>query len=107
MLAIKKILLVQLYANGDCLYATTIARQIKNDFPNSHLTWAIASSCQNIIKNNPFVDKILEVNDVRKDDIQGFRKFIKNAKSGTYGLFDEIFITQVLIYNLCYKNFIK
>ena len=28
-----KILLVQLYSNGDCLYATTVAQQIKKDFP--------------------------------------------------------------------------
>ena len=38
----KKIILVQLYSNGDCLYATAVARQIKQDFPGSHLTWAIA-----------------------------------------------------------------
>lgn len=97
---INKILLVQLYANGDCLYATTIARQIKNDYPDCHLTWAISFSCRNIIKNNPFVDKILEIKNVKKDDIPGFRKLIKRLKGGSYGSFDEIFITQVIDKNL-------
>ena len=37
-----KVSLVQLDANGDCLYATTIARQIKQDYPGCHLTWWIS-----------------------------------------------------------------
>ena len=45
----KNILLVQLFSNGDCLYATTIARQIKQDYPGCKLTWAIASFCKDII----------------------------------------------------------
>jgi ADP-heptose:LPS heptosyltransferase len=38
----QKIVLVQLFSNGDCLYATAVARQIKADYPGCHLTWAIA-----------------------------------------------------------------
>ena len=57
----QKILLVQLFSNGDCLYATTVARQIKKDFPNCHLTWAIANFCKAIIFNNPYIDEIREV----------------------------------------------
>ncbi|MEO7049339.1 MAG: hypothetical protein ABI091_28810, partial [Ferruginibacter sp.] len=56
----KNILLVQLFSNGDCLYATAIARQIKNDFPGCKLSWAIASFCKNIIAHNPYVDEVLE-----------------------------------------------
>src|SRR5512138_3038540 len=43
----RRVLLGQLEANGDCVYATTVARQIKTDNPDCHLTWAIGSRCRN------------------------------------------------------------
>ena len=51
-------LIGQLGANGDCLYATTLARQIKADFPECELTWAVASACAHILVNNPHVDDV-------------------------------------------------
>jgi len=88
----KKIILVQLYSNGDCLYATALARQIKKDFLGCHLTWAIASFCKSIILNNPFVDEILEVNTVAKNDAPALRSF-KNKifKQKSEGIYDEVF----------------
>lgn len=55
------ILLGQLGSNGDCLYATTIARQIKEDFPDCNLTWAISDLCKNTIINNSYVDSVWEI----------------------------------------------
>ena len=90
----KKILLVQLFSNGDCLYATTVAKQIKKDFPNSRLTWAIAGFCKNIIANNPDVDEMLIINDVAKNDVPAFRKLKKKFfKEKASGKWDEVFIT--------------
>ena len=57
----NRILLGHLISNGDCLYATAIAQQIKRDFPGSHLTWAVSSFCRKIIEENPFVDEIWEI----------------------------------------------
>lgn len=88
----KKIILIQLYSNGDCLYATTVAKQIKQDFPGCQLTWAISSSCKTIISNNPFVDDVLEVNTVPKNDAPALRAFknkILNQKK--QGFYDEVF----------------
>lgn len=97
----KKILLVQLYSNGDCLYATVIARQIKNDFPNCTLTWAIANSCKNIIANNPFVNEVLVTDEVAKNDVAAFRKFKKNVfAEKAAGKWDEIFVTHNMDTNL-------
>lgn len=93
-----KILLVHLYSNGDCLYATTVARQIKQDFPGSHLTWAIAGFCRSIIANNVNVDDILEIDHIAKDDVAAFRKFRKEIKKDTS--FDKIFITHNIDTNL-------
>ena len=56
-----KVALVQLDANGDCLYATTIARQIKQDYPGCHLTWWISSRCRGLLVGNPHVDEVVAV----------------------------------------------
>jgi hypothetical protein len=90
----KRILLVQLFSNGDCLYATAVARQIKQDFPGCHLTWAIAGFCKNIIDNNPYVDEIRVTDEVSKNDVAAFRKFKKKIrKEKKDGQWDEVFIT--------------
>jgi ADP-heptose:LPS heptosyltransferase len=92
---------VQLYSNGDCLYATTIAMQIKNDFPNCKLTWAIANSCKNIIANNPYVDEVLVTDEVAKNDAAAFRKFKKKVfAEKAAGKWDEVFITHNMDTNL-------
>ncbi len=87
-----KILLVQLYSNGDCLYATAIARQIKSDFPDCILTWAVASFCKNIIAGNPYVDEVLEVTSVAKNDTTALRQFRKKVfRQKAQGIYDEVF----------------
>ncbi|MFV0606873.1 MAG: glycosyltransferase family 9 protein [Niabella sp.] len=101
----RKILLVHLYSNGDCLYATAIARQIKKDFPNCELTWAIAEFCKSIIYNNPYIDTIREVNDVKKNDVTAFRKFKKKILlEKKKGLWDEVFITHNMDSNIKYYD---
>lgn len=57
----QRFLLGQLAANGDCLYATILARQIKHDHPRAHLTWAISAPCARLLRNNPDVDEVWEV----------------------------------------------
>lgn len=93
----QNILLVHLYSNGDSLYATAVARQIKQDYPNCKLTWAIASFCKDIISNNPFVDAIVEVTDVAKLDIVAYRKFKKRVlKEKVNGKWDDVFFTNLI-----------
>ena len=53
-----KVLLGQLGSNGDCLYATTLARQLKADYPGCHLTWAVASCCAAVLRHNPYIDAL-------------------------------------------------
>ena len=89
-----RILLVQLYSNGDCLYATAVARQIKQDFPGSHLAWVIAGFCQDIISLNPYVDEVLVTDEVAKNDVIAFRKFKRKVfKEKKEGKWDRVFIT--------------
>lgn len=56
-----RLLLGQLGANGDCLYATILARQIRHDYPDAHITWAISSQCKSLLRNNPDIDDIWEI----------------------------------------------
>lgn len=94
----KKILLIHLFSNGDCLYATSVARQIKNDFPGSYLIWAISAACKNILLNNPDVDEIMEI-EIPKPSLNEkiFNDVIKDShEKKLNGEIDEVFITQIL-----------
>ena len=67
------------------MLATTIARQIKQDYPDSVLTWAIGSCCKQVILNNPYVDKIWEIpladtkKEVGEEDLHELAKITVSA----------------------------
>jgi hypothetical protein len=93
----KRILIGQLGVYGDCLYATTIARQIKQDNPDCNLTWAIGSSYKNILDNNPYIDIIWEYNVASRLDVTNkWYQFKAEAIARkNRGDFDEIYFTQI------------
>jgi hypothetical protein len=101
----KRFLIGQLGCYGDCLYATTIARQIKTDYPDCHLTWAIGSAFRSILDNNPYVDEIWEFPLSGGNDLlcrwQQFEDEALELKKR--GDFDEIVLTQLFPNN--FKNF--
>jgi ADP-heptose:LPS heptosyltransferase len=86
----KKIILIHFYSNGDCLYATAVARQIKQDFQNCHLSWAIASNCKSIIANNPYIDEIIVVDYVHRNDTEVMNQLKAKINLMDY---DHVFIT--------------
>lgn len=91
------ILLGQLGSNGDCLYATTVARQIKADFPDCRLTWAISSLARRVIDNNPDVDEIWEIPLEHWEDMNGVWREFSNEALARHcrGEFDRLFLTQI------------
>lgn len=93
----RRILLGQLVSNGDCLFATTVARQIKLDYPGCHLTWAIGSSSRSILYNNPDLDAIWEVEPRAGETYkETWRRFAREARRRKLrGEFDDVFLTQV------------
>ncbi|NJO93453.1 MAG: glycosyltransferase family 9 protein [Hydrococcus sp. RM1_1_31] len=93
----KRILLGQLGANGDCLNATTLARQIKYDYPDCYLTWAVSSSCRGMVENNPFVDEIWEVPVAPGESMpEVWNRFESDVRKCVLkGQFDEVFLTQI------------
>jgi hypothetical protein len=95
----KHILIAQLNSNGDCLYATVIARQIKEvDYPDAHLTWAVNTKCLQSILLNPYVDEIWEVPTASSlTTLSEWKKFVQEAENRkTAGEFDLIFYTQII-----------
>lgn len=87
-----------LISNGDCLMATVIARQIKQDYPGCHLTWAISNLCRQVIENNPYVDAIWEIHlkDKKSGEKEVWHSFVKEAEQKkAKEKFDEIFLTQI------------
>lgn len=100
-----RILLGQLTSNGDCLYATILARQIKRDYPGAHLTWAISSLCAGMIRGNPDVDDVWEVpmSGWEYEEIL-WRVFEREAlRRVLRGEFDHAFLSQIMPNN--YRNY--
>ena len=101
----RRILLGHLASFGDCLLATPIARQIKNDYPGCTLTWAIGALYRGAIEENPFVDRIWQIPLEKRNEMdQIWMNFeVEARKRLISGEFDQMFLTQVNPNN--YQNF--
>lgn len=101
----KDILLGQLGANGDCLYATILARQIRNDFPDAKITWAISSQCRHLLANNPHVDDIWEIAIPAWDQHEVYWRVFEREALRQYGRrnFDHVILSQIWPSN--FQNF--
>ncbi len=98
----RKFLIIQFGNFGDCLYATTIARQVKFDFPDSHITWAISPRYKSILDLNPDVDFVWEVQPREGHHRDpAWNIFLKEVMSRQKNKeFDEVIFSQTLPYNL-------
>lgn len=99
----EKILLVHLASNGDCLYVTAIARQIKKDYPGCHLTWIISNLCSQVLINNDDVDKVetWEVKSVKDALFDAWYDLQQKLNSpGFKEQYDHIFKTQFFPENI-------
>jgi hypothetical protein len=94
---LTRILLGMLGSNGDCMYATAIARQIKVDFPGCHLTWAIGSLSRQVLVNNPDIDDVWEFPMTSWDQMPHFWALLEiEARAlAEAGRFDHVFLTQL------------
>ena len=91
------ILLGMLGSNGDCLYATAIARQLKLDFPGCHLTWAIGRMSRQVLVNNPDVDTLWEVPQASWAEAErSWTLFEAEAHDlANAGRFDQVYLPQI------------
>lgn len=102
-----RILIGHLNANGDILYSSAVARQIKEvDYPDCHLTWAVGTNCARTLQLNPYIDEIREVPLKAGDDVTAvWNRFCDNArKQVAEGLFDVFYPLQLIGENLLHFN---
>lgn len=62
---IKKILIVKLYALGDCVYAQPMVPNLKANFPNAKIYWLVQKYSRTIIEHIEGVDQIIEWQGIR------------------------------------------
>lgn len=102
----QKIALLHLFANGDCLLATTVAKQIRNDNPNCTLEWIISKKCSSIIINNPDIDIVTEIEIIEGVNIDEIfereLKLVRDKKQR--GEYDQVFVTQILKDYFCFYD---
>lgn len=93
---VKKILIIQTAKIGDLVCTTPIFREIKEKFPSCFLAVLVNSKTEDILKNNPRVDKIILLDDYTKikDKFKLFGKLRKEkydlAISVSPGSFNSI-----------------
>lgn len=79
-----KVLVIQKKRIGDVLTSTILFKALKEKFPNSELHYLIYSNAEDVVKNNPFIDKLIILdNKVRKSKI-AFLKFLFSIKKEKY-----------------------
>lgn len=70
-----KILIIKLDAIGDVLRTTCILPGLKEKFPGSHVTWLTRKNAKEIFYNNPFVDRVLELENSETNYFLQIEKF--------------------------------
>jgi heptosyltransferase III len=72
----KRILIVRPDRIGDVVLSTSLPREIKKKYPNSFVAVLLRNYTQDIYLNNPYVDKIILIDD---SDENSLRSFLKKA----------------------------
>jgi len=54
-----KVLLIKCRAQGDVLRTTALLPGIKRKYPESHVTWLVDEESLELLRSNPFIDRIL------------------------------------------------
>jgi len=96
-----RILLGQLGAHGDCLYATILARQLRRDYPSAFITWAISDRSSGLLANNPDIDEVWEI-PVDRDSMPVIWSIFEREADRLYARreFDHIVLSQIWPNNL-------
>lgn len=82
----KKILIIQNKRIGDVLLSSIIANNIKCIFPDSEVHFFVYDYAADVLKNNPNIDKIIEVNDKDLKKISILLKQIHIIKRNNYDI---------------------
>ncbi|MCR5176521.1 MAG: glycosyltransferase family 9 protein [Anaerovibrio sp.] len=79
---IQSVLVVKLSAIGDVIHALPVSYAIKETYPDARVTWVVEPPAYDILKDNPYIDRIIVF---EKKKFKSLKGFIKN-----YGPFTKI-----------------
>ena len=75
---------------GDIIHAMVALQFIKQKFPDAQIDWVVESSFAGVLKNNPHIDNILEVNlksiKKKKSEIFNQYKIVKSYSKNNYDI---------------------
>ena len=76
----KRVLIVRPDRLGDVVLSTPLPREIKKTFPDSFVAVMVREYAFPVFENNPYVDKIITVDDYLKKEKGSFRKHWKRLR---------------------------
>lgn len=76
----KRILIVRPDRIGDVVLSTPLPREIKKKFPDSFIAVLVRKYTQDIYVNNPYVDKIILIDDTADNSLKSFLRKVKEIR---------------------------
>lgn len=58
MMKQPRILIVRLSSIGDVLHATPVAKALKREIPDCHITWIVGNTASELLMDNPYIDEV-------------------------------------------------
>lgn len=84
----KKILVLRFGALGDLVHTTIIPQAIKQKYPDCEIHYCSESRYVEVLKNNPYIDKIIEFNQKRRKE---FSYMLETALQLRHEHYDVVF----------------
>ncbi len=81
-----KVLVIQKKRIGDVLTSTVIFEAIKQKYPNSELHYLIYENALAVVENNPFIDKIIVLNENIRKSKRKFLTFLFSIRKEKYNI---------------------
>jgi heptosyltransferase I len=76
----SRILVVRLGAMGDVIHTLPAVASLKQAFPGSRLVWAIESKWRYLLRDNPFIDQVIEVDRRSMGAVLALRRRLRQGK---------------------------
>ena len=83
---IKNILVIQTAKIGDLISSTPVFREIKNGYPEAHLTVMATTVTRELLENNPHVEKVITINHADCKGLAGKLRLATLIRKGKYDI---------------------
>src|ERR1039457_4874962 len=78
----EKILIIRLSSIGDIIQCSGVPRNLRKRFPSSEIHWLVRSDNTELIKFNPFIDKVIVFD--RNSGLSGWRRLARGLALENY-----------------------